>query len=109
MQTVKKTWGQEEWVINCEEYCGKLLYIQKGSKSSIHYHKNKKETFYLLSGRVKLEVEDKSYLFLKGSKPITILPEEVHGFEGLEDSVIIEFSTHHEDSDTYRLRSSSSG
>ena len=32
-----------------------------------------------------------------------------HRFKGLEDSVIIEFSTHHLDSDSYRLEESKNG
>ena len=33
---------------------------------------------------------------------ILIEPNTKHRFTGLEDSEIIEFSTHHEDSDSYR-------
>lgn len=33
---------------------------------------------------------------------IRIVPGVSHRFSGLEDSVIIESSTHHEDSDSYR-------
>ena len=51
---VSKGWGYEDWIVNKEEYCGKLLFIKKGKKCSWHYHKNKDETFYIQSG--KLEV-----------------------------------------------------
>ncbi len=26
---VPKGWGFEKWIVNCEEYCGKLLYLVK--------------------------------------------------------------------------------
>ena len=29
---VPKGWGFEKWIVNCEEYCGKLLYFVKGKK-----------------------------------------------------------------------------
>ena len=47
---VPKGWGFEKWIVNCEEYCGKLLYIIKGKKCSWHFHKLKDEVFYVQSG-----------------------------------------------------------
>ena len=29
---VPKGWGFEKWIVNCEQYCGKLLYFVKGKK-----------------------------------------------------------------------------
>ena len=26
---VQKGWGHERWIVNCEEYCGKLLFFDK--------------------------------------------------------------------------------
>ena len=46
---VSKGWGYEDWIVNKEQYCGKLLFIKKGKKCSWHYHKNKDETFYIQS------------------------------------------------------------
>ena len=40
---VPKGWGFEKWIVNCEQYCGKLLYIAKGKKCSWHYHNKKDE------------------------------------------------------------------
>ncbi len=48
IKKVNKVWGSEEWIVNNSTYCGKILNIKKGYRSSIHYHKNKHETFYLL-------------------------------------------------------------
>ena len=42
---VPKGWGFEKWIVNCEQYCGKLLYIAKGKKCSWHYHNKKDEVF----------------------------------------------------------------
>ena len=48
---VKKKWGKEIWIVN-REYCGKKLVLNKGFRCSMHFHKNKDETFYILTGKV---------------------------------------------------------
>ena len=103
---VPKKWGKEYWVANCEEYCGKLLILNKGAESSYHYHKKKKETFYCLKGQVALTIEGKDYMLNPFSRPKTILPEMKHGFRGITKAIILEVSTHHEDFDVYRLTES---
>ena len=55
---VPKGWGHEVWIVNKEEYCGKLLYLKEGKKCSWHYHKLKDETFYLQSGKILLKYLD---------------------------------------------------
>ena len=47
MKHVDKGWGWERWIVNCEEYCGKLLYFEQGKRCSWHYHVLKDEVFYL--------------------------------------------------------------
>ena len=48
-----------------------------------------------------MEIGNKKHIMLPGSS-ILIEPNTKHRFTGLEDSEIMEFSTHHEDSDSYR-------
>ena len=55
---VKKVWGHEEWIIN-RDYCGKKLILKKGFRCSIHHHKVKDETFYIIKGKVLLEADGK--------------------------------------------------
>jgi len=97
---VPKVWGHEEVIVN-RGYCGKKLVLNKGFRCSMHYHKLKDETFYILSGKVLLEIGMKKQIMLPGDSML-IKPGQKHRFTGLEDSEIIEFSTHHEDSDSYR-------
>ena len=97
---VKKEWGKEVWITN-RDYCGKKLVLNKGFRCSIHHHKNKDETFYILKGKVLMEIDNKKHIMLPGHS-ILITPNTKHRFTGLEDSEIIEFSTHHDDSDSYR-------
>lgn len=109
MKGVKKVWGKELWIVNCPEYCGKLLYLDEGAETSYHKHLIKKETFYCLKGQVGLNIEGKDYRLNPFSKPKTIKPGQLHSFRGLADAVILEISTHHDDSDVVRLTESRAG
>lgn len=114
IKIVPKRWGKEEWIIN-DEYCGKILTVKKKSSSSIHYHKNKKETFFVLSGRILLEwypfndfIKRKKLIcsaILQRGQAFTLYPHTVHKFTSLiGESKILEISTHHDDSDSHRIR-----
>ncbi|MEA2037357.1 MAG: cupin domain-containing protein [Nanoarchaeota archaeon] len=104
---VPKKWGNEIWIVN-KDYCGKILVLNKGFACSMHCHKNKDETFYILKGKVLLET-DKTREIMNAGESMLINPNTYHRFIGLEDSKILEFSTHHEDSDSYRKEGMSSG
>lgn len=108
IKTVGKVWGREEWLVNNDKYCGKLLYLDKGKRCSMHYHKDKDETFYILQGRVFMETHgnSKESRVMHPREVQHISPLVRHRFSGIEDSVIIEFSTHHEDADSYRIEDS---
>ena len=95
-----KVWGEEHWIVN-KEYCGKLLIIHKGYRCSIHYHKKKDETFYLVKGKILMEINGQPRVMKPGDKQY-IAPGTKHRFTGLEESELIEFSTHHEEEDSYR-------
>ncbi len=51
-KVVEKRWGSEIWFANSHvhDYCGKILKINKSDSSSMHYHLDKHETFYILKG-----------------------------------------------------------
>ena len=104
---VPKAWGSEEWIVN-RDYCGKILNLKKGFRCSYHYHKNKDETFYLQEGKIILELDGKVILMNSGDSQL-INPKQKHSFIGIEDSKIFEFSTHHDNSDSYREKGRLSG
>jgi len=108
VKEVSKIWGKEIWLANTDLYCGKKLILNKGKRCSIHYHKNKDETFYIDKGKVLMET-DKMKKIMKSGEAILIMPLLKHRFSGLEDSVIIEISTHHDDKDSYREKGQLSG
>jgi len=107
MKTVEKLWGKEVWLVNCPEYCGKLLHIHKGCQSSYHYHPKKQETFHCLKGQVDLDLDGIHYWLIPETEPVTIMPGQPHSFLGIDnESVVVEISTTHDDEDVVRLTES---
>ena len=108
---VEKIWGSEDWLVNNEIYCAKFLNLKQGFQCSLHYHKNKDETFYILKGEVEMDLQDnpeipidqiKVKVFKQGEQ-IRLKPNTPHRFRSLTPtSKILEISTHHEDDDSYR-------
>ena len=106
---VPKGWGFEKWIVNCEQYCGKLLYIAKGKKCSWHYHNKKDEVFYVQSGRIKIKYgwsdnqELGSIAILERGDKFHVPIGMRHQMYGMEDTELFEFSTEHFDSDSIRV------
>lgn len=108
MKRVEKVWGHELWIVN-KDYCGKLLFFKKGHFCSFHYHRLKEECFFLSLG--KMIIRSSWGDDLAAADEILLSPGERfevpvglrHQMEALEDSYLYEFSTHHEDSDSYRI------
>ncbi len=61
----------------------------------------KDETFHLETGLVWLELDGRGQLLRPGDT-VHIPPRTPHRFSGLEESVILEVSTRHEDDDCIR-------
>ena len=108
---VPKAWGEEVWIHNDEEYCGKILrFFKAGNKFSLHYHILKKESWYVANGGFQYiwidteKGEEKQTTITKG-QCITINRGEPHQLIAIEDnSEIFEVSTEHFDEDSYRIR-----
>jgi len=110
MKFVPKGWGFEKWIVNCEEYCGKLLYFVKGKRCSWHYHKLKDEVFYIQSGKILVKYSDRDDLNCSSEKTLS-RGDSFHVYRGLrhqmialEDTELFEFSTTHYDSDSHRIK-----
>ena len=59
MNKINKPWGYEVIIEHNEKYVMKKLKMNKGHKCSIQYHEKKKETVYVLSGKLKVYIGDK--------------------------------------------------
>ena len=109
IKIVPKGWGYEKWIVNTDEYCGKLLHFIKGKKCSWHYHKLKDETFYLQEGKLLVKYSDNDNLY-EANEVILERGDKFHVYRGLrhqmfamEDTDMFEFSTQHFDSDSHRI------
>lgn len=109
MKFVPKGWGFEKWIVNKEEYCGKLLYFVKGMRCSWHYHKLKDEVFYIQSGKMLVkyseddDIEQAQERVLNRGDNFHVYTGLRHQMLALEDTELFEFSTQHFDSDSYRI------
>jgi quercetin dioxygenase-like cupin family protein len=109
MKYVKKGWGYELIICNSEEYCGKLLYMEKGKHLSYHFHRLKDEHFYLNRGRVRLvygdtdDISEAVEKILEPGQNFHVYRGLRHRLYALENSEIFEFSTHSEDTDSIRI------
>ena len=91
---VSKGWGFEKWIVNCDKYCGKLLYF---------------EVFYIQSGKVVVLYSENDDI-QKAKKIVLSAGDNFHVYTGLrhqmialEDTELFEFSTQHFDEDSYRV------
>lgn len=129
---VQKPWGYEDWLCNSALYCGKDLFIKKGKRLSIHYHKLKTETFLVQSGKITVTAytdpkfdsifttwdsfhrymqthtslmtnESIETLVLEAGDTMTIPVGTRHTLFGDLDSHVFEFSTQHFDTDSIRI------
>ena len=102
---VQKVWGTETIFADEPEYCGKLLRIDPGMQSSLHCHHKKKETFYVVTGPVRMELKSAMVTAQRGDR-FTILPGIKHRFGAVKGGMMIEASTHHDDADVERFEES---
>ena len=85
---VEKPWGREIFLSCNEKYVMEIMEIRKGERTSLHLHKTRMETFYVLKGLLKV-----NNLVLREGAVVTVPPGEPHRLEALEDTVVVECST----------------
>ena len=110
-KVVEKEWGREIWMANnsLHDYCGKILQINQGYNTSLHFHLQKHETFYITKGQLQVDL----ICTIDGVKMTRILnegdvleidvgqPHQLIAYDG--DVEFIEISTFHRDSDSLRI------
>lgn len=110
IKVVPKVWGEERWIVNNDRYCGKQMLLRKGFRCSMHMHREKDETFFVTRGRMLFEIEGptgrvRKRELAKGAVQ-HVPPGTWHRFTGLVDTEFFEFSTTHDDADSYRKEES---
>lgn len=123
MKFVEKLWGHEQWLQDdggtAVGYCGKILTLFKGYKTSLHYHPQKHETMYVNQGTLELQlglapgehsIRQYAYHTLKPGDKIEIRPGVAHRMVCASKDIpyveIFEVSTPHSDDDVVRLEPS---
>ena len=110
----EKAWGYELWIVNDEEYCGKLLVFEKGKKFSMHYHLIKKESWYVAEGEfeygwINTETASHESTVLRQGDVVDLERGQPHQLRALtQGATIFEVSTKHFEEDSYRVLPGSS-
>ena len=110
---IQKGWGYEKIIVNEKDYCGKILYFLKDEKTSMHYHINKHETFYVLNGEFEIKIiytvdaSHTKYHLTAGMK-LPIPPNTPHQIIAKSCGEIVEFSSHDYVMDSHRIEEGSS-
>lgn len=100
-----KSWGFEDELVNAD-YCAKRMLLKEQHRCSIHRHPMKDEVLIVGSGLVYFEAgpnpDAMVGTWMQEPDRIRIKPGIWHRFTGIRDSIILESSTHHHDSDCDR-------
>jgi mannose-6-phosphate isomerase-like protein (cupin superfamily) len=106
--TVEKGWGSELIFASNDKYCGKFLNFNEGARFSMHFHSEKDETWFVLSGRFKvvyINTKDASQY----EKELVVgdtwhnPPLLPHQVICIEEGTLIEVSTPDSVEDNYRV------
>ena len=95
---VEKPWGWELIWAHADTYVGKVLFVRAGHSLSLQFHREKDESWYVESGRAKLELGETGKAVLNtevisAGACFRYRPGTVHRVTAIEDTTIIEVST----------------
>ena len=86
--------GETEFNIsnNIEQgYCGKFMFLFSGQTCPMHHHRVKHETFFVVKGRIEMELAGR--IFTMGMGDTCVVNQNAHHrFTALEDSLVLECS-----------------
>ena len=96
----KRDWGTEELLeLSSGKWSLKKLFIKKGFKGGLQFHRKKDEGGYLVKGKLIIRYIDKSNnikeLLLRSGQSFRFPPQCIHQEEAVTDCLIIEVSTPH--------------
>ena len=94
---VPKPWGHELIWAHTEQYVGKILVIEAGKRLSLQRHEVKDESIYVLSGRLRLFLEDDGGTVrtdeLGPGDHRRVRTGRIHRYEAIERVELLEVST----------------
>lgn len=94
---VPKPWGEELiWALT-DRYCGKMITIETGRRLSLQFHEQKDEAILVLSGRLRLFLEDETGTLtvreLGAGDAAHVAVGRRHRYEAIERVELVEVST----------------
>jgi len=112
MKKILKPWGYEQILEKNKDYMFKKLFMKKGHRCSLQFHRKKIETLFVIKGMIKLVIIKKKKKINKtliNNDFYTLPIKTIHRMEALVDSYYLESSSPHIDdvvrlSDDYRRK-----
>lgn len=106
-QLVKKRWGGE-LIYKNDQYCMKMLFINPGKQTSMHFHVQKEETLLVVSGVLTVQFITRDgtpgKAVLQPGEALTVAPGFPHQLIALNSQVIlVEASTFDHATDSVRV------
>ena len=93
----EKPWGFELLFAHTPRYVGKLIFVKKGHRLSLQYHKVKDESMYFHEGKALVEIEGSDGRLVthiaEPSYCLRIPPMTKHRLAAIEDTTLLEVST----------------
>ena len=97
VRRVEKPWGHELIWAHTERYAGKVIVIEAGRRLSLQYHERKLESILVVSGRLRLHLEDGDGVLrsweLGPGESLLIPVGRRHRFEAIERVELFEVSS----------------
>jgi mannose-6-phosphate isomerase-like protein (cupin superfamily) len=83
----------EYWIANeaAAGYCGKYLFVFDGQTCPTHHHRRKHETFFVVQGRVRMMLDERSCAMGPGDV-LAVPPGARHCFTGIGPALLLELS-----------------
>jgi mannose-6-phosphate isomerase-like protein (cupin superfamily) len=100
----EKYWGRIETILS-NEVAAKRIFVRKGGQSSLEFHVEKRETYYIHAGLIRIglrigRAENHSIVLGPGDS-YDVNPGVMHMRMALEDTIILEASTRDSDADSF--------
>ena len=90
MDNYPKIWGTNEERHSNDVSSVNILRVKKGGTCSLHTHDSKFNTFYVISGLLRLILPYVTKINIAPGKSFTVFPRSEHKFQALEDTVAVE-------------------
>lgn len=104
---VVKQWGQERWLHETDSPFGfKVIRIGKGRRTSLQFHRHKRETYFILNGVAVLHLRDGTAdvrVPFPAGTVAHVAPGAIHRVEAATDVILVEASTYDDGSDNVRI------